>query len=253
MSEPAVSLKNVTFSYNDVPVLEDVTVDIPTDRIASIIGPNGGGKTTLLKIILGLYAPDRGEVRVFGMPPAQARPRIGYMPQHPRYDPQFPVTVREVVLMGRVDRQVGGRYSSPDREAARAALRDVHMEDLANRAFDALSGGQRQRVLIARALACDPDLLLLDEPTANVDLVVESRFYEILEELSERMTILMVSHDLGLVSNIVQQVICVNRHVVTHPTSEVTGDIIREMYGSDHRLVRHNHGPGLETEGAADD
>ncbi len=133
-----------------------------------------------------------------------------------------------------------GWYSRADRGAAAAALREVEMLNESQRPFAALSGGQRQRVLIARALCSQPDLLLLDEPTANVDTLIEARLEEILRELNKRMTIVMVSHDLGFVSEMVERVVCVNRRVIVHPTSEITGSVIRELYDSDVRMVHHD-------------
>ena len=236
-----ISLDNVIFAYNAVPVLEHVDITVEAGEFISIVGPNGGGKTTLLKLILGLLRPAKGEVRVFGEPPVRVRRRIGYTPQHARYDPQFPVTVTDVVLMGRLEQRWAGRYAKRDKQAALEALDELGLRQVAAERFDALSGGQRQRVLIARALACAPELLLLDEPTASIDLAAETRLLEVLQRLNDRMTILMVSHDLGFVSNVVKSVVCVNRRVVVHPTSEITGEIIQELYGDDLRMVRHDH------------
>jgi len=198
---------------------------------------------------------------VFGHAPRRARLRVGYMPQHVQHDPQFPVTAMDIVLMGRLGqgadkplavspvpppawkRLVGGLtgwHGRADRRAALDALEQVNMADFGQRPFASLSGGQRQRVLIARALCCNPDLLLLDEPTSNVDSLVESRLLDLLGKLNRRMTILMVSHDLGFVSQFVDRVICVNRRVVVHPTSEMTGDAIRDIYGGEVRMVRHD-------------
>lgn len=241
-STPAViSMERVSFAYDGTPALEDVTLDIQERDFVTIVGPNGGGKTTLLKVILGLLRPSKGVVRVFGEPPRRVRHRVGYTPQHALYDPQFPVTVMDVVLMGRLEHHWGGRYSKPDRQAAQAALAEMGLTDLEDHPFDSLSGGQRQRALVARALVCSPDLLLLDEPTANVDSRAENRILRILQELNLRMTILMVSHDLGFVSTMVRSVMCVNRSVVVHPTSDITGEIIKDLYGGDYRMVRHDH------------
>jgi zinc transport system ATP-binding protein len=240
----AISLRNVTFSYGGEPALEDVNVSVEERQAVCIVGPNGGGKTTLVKLILGLLAPQRGEVRVFGLPPHRARLRIGYMPQHVQHDPLFPVTVMDIVLMGRLGHgglgDVFGWPTRIDRRAALDALAQVGMEEFGRRPFAALSGGQRQRVLIARALCCKPDLLLLDEPTSNVDSAVEVRLLELLRELNRRMTIVMVSHDLGFVSGLVETAICVNRRVVVHPTNEMTGAAIRDIYGGEVRMVRHD-------------
>ena len=240
-AEPVISLRDVSFSYDGMRVIENADVTVRDREWACVVGPNGGGKTTLLKLVLGLVQPEAGEVRVFGGSPERARLRVGYMPQRVQHDPQFPVTVTDVVLMGRLGRRLGGPYSKADREAAQVALEEVALAELAKRPFSALSGGQQQRVLIARALACEPDLLLLDEPTANIDALVETKLFEILQALNARMTILMASHDLGFVSSLADSVICVNRRVIIHPTSEITGEIIRDIYGGDLRLVRHDH------------
>jgi len=228
------------FSYGREPVLEDVDLSIEDRSAVCIVGPNGGGKTTLVKLILGLLTPQKGEVRVFGQSPRYARLRIGYMPQHVQHDPQFPVTVKDIVLMGRLGRSTFGWAGRDDRRAAIEALEEVGMEEFTGRPFAALSGGQRQRVLIARALCCRPDLLLLDEPTSNVDSLVEAKLLDLLRTLNQKMTILMVTHDLGFVSGLVESVICVNRRVVVHPTSQITGAMIHDIYGGEVRMVRHD-------------
>ncbi len=245
-----VSLRNVDFHYRGIKVLEDVNLSIEKRDFLAVVGPNAGGKTTLLKIMLGLLKPTRGDVRIFGKSPLKARARIGYMPQYARLDPLFPVNVMDVVLMGRLGRSIKpGRYGKIDRQAAEDALGKLELTRVIHSAFSALSGGQRQRVLIARALVSNPDLLLLDEPTANVDAVVETEFYEILKRLNEEMTIVLVTHDLGFVSRYVKHVACVNRRVVVHPTHEITGEVINEVYGCDVRMVRHDEiGGGREAE-----
>ena len=242
---PAVVIKGLWFSYDGFPVLEDVNLSIPKGDFVSVVGPNGGGKTTLLKLVLGLLRPSQGEVRVFGITPDEARPRIGYMPQHSQLDPQFPATVMDVALMGRLGHgRPFGRYSRSDKEMVKNALEQVGLYDLHKKAFSSISGGQRQRLLIARALACDPELLLLDEPTANLDVVMEGDLYELLHALNQRLTVVMVSHDLGFVSKVVKNVVCVKRKVLMHPTCEITGEIINDIYGSPMRMVRHN-GEGI--------
>jgi zinc transport system ATP-binding protein len=242
-AEPVISLRNVSFSYGDEPVLENVSFDVGRRESMCIVGPNGGGKTTLVKLILGLLKPDGGEIRVLGRLPRHVRVNVGYMPQHMLYDPHFPVSVMDIVLMGRLG-QGGlngffGWYSRVDVSAAFEALEQVDMADFRRRSFSSLSGGQRQRVLIARALCCRPEILLLDEPTSNVDTLVESRIWDLIRKLNRDMTVMMVTHDLGVVSNLVEKVICVNRRVVVHSTNEVTGDAISEIYGGQVRIVRH--------------
>jgi zinc transport system ATP-binding protein len=242
--QPVIELCDVSFAYNGSPVLENVNFLVRPREAVCIVGPNGGGKTTLLKLILGLLPPGSGEVRVFGQPPRAVRLRMGYVPQQVQHDQQFPATVMDVVLMGRLGRPglrgVFGWHGPDDRRAAWDALGQVGMDGLARRPLATLSGGQRQRALIARALASQPDLLLLDEPTANVDSLIEARLFEILREINRRMTVVVVSHDLGFVSNLVESVVCVNRRAVVHPTSQLTGELIREIYGGDVRMVRHS-------------
>jgi len=242
MTENAIEIDDLWFSYNSQPVLEAVNLRIARGEMASLVGPNGGGKTTLLKLMLGLLAPDRGEVRIFGQSPQDVRPPVGYMPQHASFDPKFPVNVTDVVLMGRLGRSASlGPYGRADRQAAAAALEEVRLADLAGRPFSELSGGQRQRVLIARALVSQPELLLMDEPTASLDVGVEQEFHALLRGLGRRLTVVVVSHDIGFVSEIVGKVVCVRRTVAVHPTAELTGELIRDLYGQDVRLVRHDH------------
>lgn len=237
---PAVCLQNVTFSYNSRPALRDVNLDIPAGAFSCVIGPNGGGKSTLLKLILGLLTPNEGEVRVFGKPPEEVCTRIGYTPQFAQHDPQFPVSVMDVALMGMAERHWGGRYTRDEKEAAQRALDEMGIAELRQRSFAELSGGQRQRVLIARALVSNPDMLLLDEPAANVDLAAAKRLIQTLQEVARRMTIIMVSHDPSFIYDVVSRVICVNQHAHIHPTSELTTDRLRELYGEDVRLIRHD-------------
>ena len=239
---PAIDIRNVTFSYNGTPALENVNLSVAERDFVSVVGPNGGGKTTLLKLILGMLSPNRGTVQVFGGPPVRARSRIGYVPQYAACDTAFPIRVSDVVLTGRLGaRRWWGPYRGGDRAAARRALNEVGLERLHARPFAALSGGERQRVLVARALAGDPELLLLDEPTASVDVKAGEEFYDLLQALNERLTVVLATHDLGLVSTYVRTVVCVKQQVRVHPTSELTGEMIREVFGSGVRAVRHDH------------
>lgn len=237
---PVVLFEDVWFAYDTTPVLEDVSFSVKGREFFAVVGPNGGGKTTLLKLILGLLEPTRGTVRVFGETPVQARRRIGYVPQHAKFDPAFPIRVLDVVLMGRLGK--GGFFCRrADIEAVERALDETNASELKHRLFRDLSGGQRQRVLIARALATEPELLLLDEPAAHLDVSVERRFYQLLAELNRRLTIVIVSHSIGFVSRFVTGVLCVNRRAVTHPTCEILDEGIKEMYGEDFRIIRHDH------------
>lgn len=250
---PIFQMENVSYAYNGAPVLENVNLAVGERDFAYVVGPNGGGKTTLLKLLLGLIQPRQGTVRVYGDRPERQRRRLGYVPQSYAYDPLFPVRVIDVVLMGRIDRsRTIGPYRRRDRDIALDALSQVEVQHFRNRPLGTLSGGERQRVLIARALAGEPDVLLMDEPTASLDLAVETELYKLLDSLHQRMTVVMVSHDVGFVVPSVTKVICVNRRVFVHETSRITSEIITEMYGSDIRMIRHDerlgpaHGPHEE-------
>lgn len=240
-SAPAVRVRDVWFAYDDRPVIEAADFVIREGDFVSVVGPNGGGKTTLLRLILGLLHPQRGEIRVFGRRPDQGRCEIGYTPQHALHDLRFPITVSEVVHMGRLGQSSGPFCSRKDRQEVMRALEEVGIADLASRSYADLSGGQRQRVLIARALCGQPRLLLMDEPTANVDTTAEEKLVSLLHELNHRMTIVLVSHDLAFVSQAVEQAICVNRRVAVHPTATLSQAALSEIYGDTVRVVRHDH------------
>lgn len=239
--EIVVSFEQVDFSYNGEPVLLDVSLRIHEREMIGIIGPNGGGKTTLLRLILGRLQPDRGRILVFGKPPVRSSHRLGYVPQHMQFDSNFPVSVLDVVLMGLAGKSGVGPFSAKMKRTAKEALASVDLQDFQKRPFSELSGGQRQRVLIARALASSPDMLLFDEPTANVDTSAGEKLYEILDILNREMTILIVSHDIGFVNRHISSVVCVNQRVHVHPTSELAGQNIIDLYGHDMALIRHDH------------
>jgi len=244
---PAVSIRDLWFAYDGPPVLREVSFDLAAGDFVSIIGPNGGGKTTLLKLLLGLLSPTRGSLRVFGQAPDAVRKRLGYMPQQISLDTSFPVTAMDIVLMGRLGRGFpAGPFRRADREAAETALHDVEAHDLRSRGFFSLSGGQRQRILIARALASGPDLLLLDEPTASLDPAVQADLYELLTRLNRRMTIVLVSHDIGVVSKHVRTVVCVSGQVAIHPVEAISGELARVLFhgAEDVKLVRHDQCEG---------
>lgn len=238
----AVDVKGVWFGYDATPALEEVNLQIERGDFVCLVGPNGGGKTTLLRLMLGLLRPSKGTIRVLGETPERGRRNIGYMPQRTQLDPQFPVTVRDVVLMGRLGRgwQLGP-FGRADRFAALRALETVQLADRARSSFAALSGGQRQRVLIARALACEPQILMLDEPSANLDPRVQDELYDLLLELNKHLTVIIVSHDVGFVSNYVRSIVCVNRQVETHASGQLSPELMRELYGHGVQQVHHHH------------
>ncbi len=225
-------------------MLEHVEFTVEKGEFLGIVGPNGGGKTTLLKLILGLLEPASGRISVLGGPPARAREAIGYVPQFATLVRDFPITVRDTVLLGRLGktRWLGG-YRGIDRAVAYEAMTQTRILDLADRPIASLSGGQLQRALIARALAAEPEILMLDEPTANIDLRVEVDVFELFKQLNRRMTIVVVSHDVGFISQYVSKVACLNRTLICHPTSAVAGEVIEALYGAPMQLIHHGAAP----------
>ena len=210
----AISLKNLWFSYNGQSVLEDINLEIKELDFLGIIGPNGGGKTTLLKLILGLLTPTRGEVKILGRSVQKGRRYIGYVPQTVQFDYHFPISVWEVVQMGRLGKKPWWqKYQQQDREIVAKALEQVEIPHLSHCPLGELSGGQRQRVYIARALATQPQILLLDEPTASVDPQVSTNIYKLLQKLNQDITIIMISHDLQAISASVKNLVCLNRRL----------------------------------------
>ncbi len=247
-----VEVDQVTVRYQELVALEEVTLKVVHSEFVALIGPNGSGKTTLIKAILGVVRPTAGTVRLFGKPVPDLDgewKRVGYVPQVAQIDHRFPLRVFDVVLMGRYGR-VGliRRPGKHDREAARRALDRVGMSDLAQRPIGRLSGGQRQRVLVARALAAEPDLLLLDEPTTGVDVGTTEGLFDLLEGLHrEGITILVVSHDIGIVAQHVDQLVCINRRLVAHgrPEEVLSGEVLECMYGPHASLVGHGDIPHI--------
>lgn len=231
-SEPIIHVRDLSFAYQHEPVLEDVHLCVPAGDFLAVIGPNGSGKTTLLKLLLGVLTPQQGIVRVFGRPPGDAANEVGYVPQQIKVTPGFPITVLQVVLLGLLQgRSPGWRFTAAQRERACQALAQVEMLELRNRCVADLSGGQLQRVIIARALVGGPRLLLLDEPTANIDPHGRFCFFQFLARLNETITIVIVSHDIHIVTSRVKSVACVNRLVQYSPRAELTPEMLSLMYG----------------------
>jgi len=226
-----IEINNLDFTYNGEAILQDVNLTVPEKDFVAIIGPNGGGKTTLIKLILGLLTPDKGTIRINGKPPREASSCIGYVPQDIHLNQSFPITVMDVVLMGKLDpKRRLSRRSAANRSDALAALERMNMTAYADKKIGTLSGGQRQRVFIARALVTDPKLLLLDEPTSSIDTKGQADFYQFLKEFNKDITILVVSHDLLVISRYVKSVACVNKKLHYHDQSEITGDMLETMY-----------------------
>jgi len=240
LNNKIIELKNVWVSFEDQIVLEDINLSIRKEDFLGVIGPNGAGKTTLLKLILGLIKPDRGEVLVLGRQPKDARKFIGYVPQTTVFDKEFPISVWEVVLLGRLN-QVGWsrRFSQEDKKMTEEALKTVQMWNLKDRQIGQLSGGQRQRVFIARALVQSPKLLILDEPTASVDKPMQVGVYDLLEKLKKEMTIILVSHDIGAVASFVNKIACLNRKLFYHDSKEITAEHLEAVYECPVDLIAH--------------
>ena len=231
MKEPIIKIRDLWFSYNSIPVLKEVNLTVHRGDFVALLGPNGGGKTTLLKIMLGLLKPQRGNVHVLDGPAGESSHRIGYMPQHVSFNQSFPISVLDVVLMGRLRSGRGwSRYSRKDKMAAQKALEWVEMGETNLRRIGELSGGQQQRVFIARALVDEPEILFLDEPTASVDTKHQTDLFDFLKELNKTVTIIVVSHDVGIVSSHVKSVACVNQQVFHHDSAEINEDMLEMAY-----------------------
>jgi zinc transport system ATP-binding protein len=241
-TESVIELSGVDFGYTSTPVVEDLSLRIDPGEYAAVVGPNGSGKSTLMKLMLGLLRPDEGVARLFGEPSHQFDDgeRIGYVAQHASASKEMPITVREVVQMGRFPHVGFGRLSSEDWDIVDRALDTVGMAAFATRRVTQLSGGQRQRAFIARALASEADLLVLDEPTVGVDIESVEAFYDLLDSLnSDGITVLLIEHDLGAVTEHAERVICLNREIhFDGPASEfVESDALARAFGTTANLL----------------
>ncbi len=247
---PVIDIHSLNFAYGSVPTLSGIDLQVAEGEFLGIVGPNAGGKSSLLKLMLGLLQPQSGSIRILNQHPCAASRLLGYVPQYPSFPRDFPITVAQVVQLGRLglgqnggrrDSLWPGRVSTADREATQRALTEVEAGDIAKRQISSLSGGQLQRVLLARALVCDPQILILDEPTANIDQRLEGEIFDLLKVLNERMTIVVVSHDVAFISRYVNRVACVNRTLVCHRTDAINGAVIQELYGENVRMIAHAH------------
>jgi zinc transport system ATP-binding protein len=250
MSEPktCIDVREVSFSYNGNPILQDITFDVKEGEYLGIIGPNGGGKTTLFKVILGLLKPQTGEILIYGEPLASFGKKhlIGYVPQRSLSDYYFPATVEEVVRSGRTARLgLLKRMSKEDSAAIERVMEVTDVAGLKGRLIGQLSGGERQRVFIARALASEPKILILDEPDVGVDVTAQEKFYSFLDDLNRNLgiTILLISHDIDVVAHQAKTILCLNRRLVCHgpPRDFITEDYMQKLYGKQVRFILHGH------------
>lgn len=244
-----IELTDINYRYNGQPVLEYITLAVNTGEYLGIIGPNGGGKTTLLRIMLGLLRPSSGEVKIFGhnIDKFKERYKLGYVPQRAAHEQfYFPASVEEVVSSGRTARL--GLFKRPragDRTAIELAMETADIARLRKRLIGELSGGERQRVFIARALAGEPKVLILDEPVVGVDIAAKDQFYSFLKHLNNdfKITILFVSHDVGVIANEVTDILCLNRRLICHgsPQDYIKEEFLEQVYGRKVTSIFHNH------------
>jgi len=243
MNEYAVQINNLTVSYGVNTVLNDISINIPKGEMTAILGPNGGGKTTLLKAILGLIKPESGEIRILGKKIKQVREEglVGYVPQATSFDRKFPIKVEEVILSGTSKKNwiPFKRYTNEDREKTEQALRKINLYELRGRQIGQLSGGQLQKVLIARALVHEPKILLLDEPTASIDTNTKNQIYSLLNGLLPGISIIVVTHDLMAISSYFDTVACLNKKIHYHGSKELEAEAINEIFGCPVDLIAH--------------
>ena len=236
----AIQLTDINLSIGSTSILEDVNLTIEENEFIGIIGPNGGGKTSLLKIILGLLPPTSGKALVFGKPAHHNSSAVGYVPQQSEFTKDFPISVWDVVMMGRVGgKKIFSRISKDDKMIVDEAIEMVNMSEFKSKTIGHLSGGQKQRVLIARALSVKPKILLLDEPTASVDTKTGQNVYELLNELNKDTTIVLVSHDMSAISRHVRKIACLNKTLVYHDSKEITKEMLEDTYQCPVDLIAH--------------
>lgn len=239
-----IHIDNIVAGYENKIVLHDVSLDIWKNDFLGIIGPNGGGKTTLLKIILGLLKPKSGSVRYFDGEKEVSSLKIGYLPQMNKIDKKFPISVREVVLSGLMAEKPRFRdFTAEQKQRAEEVIAQMGLQELAKRAIGDLSGGQLQRVLLGRSMVSRPKVLILDEPNSYVDKRFESHFYNLLEEISKESSIILVSHDIGTVLSMVKNIACVNETLHYHSGADISAEWLENKYACPIELVGHGDLP----------
>ena len=242
--EKLIEIKNVTASYDVKPVLNCVSLDVWKYDFLGIIGPNGGGKTTLLKLILGLMKPASGEIRFFDDGKRVSSLKMGYLPQINPVDKRFPISVYEVISSGLAgEKPLFKDFAASQKEHVNEMISKMGLEEFAKRAIGELSGGQLQRALLARAVVSRPQLLILDEPNTYVDKKFESQFYELLGEINKNTSIILVSHDIGALLPMVKNVACVNETLHYHPGTDVSDEWVSKTYSCPIEIIGHGDLP----------
>lgn len=242
MSNLALEISNLNLISRGHHILEDIDFKLYEEDFVGLIGPNGAGKTVFLKTILGLIKPSSGEIKIYGQAPEKARGLISYVPQFANFDANFPINVKDVVMMGRIKKKnILKRFSNSDLEITNQCLEKLELQNLAHREIGRLSGGQLQRVLIARALASEPKILLLDEPTASLDTRVGTDVFQVLADISKTTSIILVSHDVGSISSYVKTIACLNKNLHYHHDNKISSEVIHQVYGCPIELISHGH------------
>ena len=238
----AIEIEQLNFRFSGPAILSDITLTIESGEFLALVGPNGGGKTTLIKLILGLLKPTSGKIKVLGKTPQTASSSIGYVSQYPTFQRDFPITVEDVVELGTVSKKLQlWPFGKKTNSAVTQALEETGIEHLRKETIDTLSGGQIQRVQVARALASKPQILLLDEPTANIDQRGEAEIFDLLKALNDRLTIIVISHDIGFISAYVKRVACLNQTLVCHQPEEIDNEQLEQLYGQPIHMIHHHH------------
>lgn len=246
MNKKVIEIKDLNFAYNDQNILEKINLVIEECDYIGIVGPNGGGKTTLLKLISGLLKPKSGSIKVLGMEPEKVKSKIGYVPQFGQMEKDFPIKASDVVAMGNFNSKSFFPWKKKNEvDKVKNVMEKLEIFKLKDQLFDELSGGQKQRCLIARALISKPEIILLDEPTASVDSSVEKDIFELLKEINKDKTIILVSHDIGFISSYVNKIACINKSLECHNANEVVIDdshTIKNAYSNEVDIIKHRCG-----------
>ena len=244
MAHPLIQITDLSASYDNKTVLSHINLTVYEQDFLGVIGPNGGGKTTLVKSILGLHQPNKGQIRFFREGKETPEINMGYLPQYNSIDKKFPISVYEVVLSGlSKQKSLFKRYSKEQHEQVREIIVRMGLEGCENRAIGQLSGGQLQRAMLGRALVSNPEVIILDEPSTYIDKRFEAKLYELLEEINRERAIILVSHDIGTVLQNVKTIACVNETLDYHPDTEVPAEWLEEHFGCPIELLGHGHLP----------